>query len=379
MRALAAAVLAIAISSAAPAQDDPLPDSVARPYLAYERAVQAGDAEGALAASRQAWEAAREERLSRNVLALLTENYAYQVALSGDYETASGLWQDSARQADRDRLADIDRAWRWHNAARNAFLAGDTSDASQYSRRATDALNRLEDAGTEAGEFAPEAYYLSARVALRRADFRRARRAAETALALYRAGNREPDLAYALMHYAAGIGYFVEEDRLDAAYHFHMSDDITEELEGQERMNYQVSALETYSLSLADEEHEAIAGRLAADPLHAERYSSEEDEDASAAAAGDGFVDVTPLVRQEPRYPYSAARSGIQGVVAVSFAIDETGAVDAPEILVAIPEGAFEAVVLEAMEAWRYEPATRDGEPVRREGVITHFSFMLAR
>jgi periplasmic protein TonB len=71
-----------------------------------------------------------------------------------------------------------------------------------------------------------------------------------------------------------------------------------------------------------------------------------------------------PVKTPPPRYPDSLKREGIAGVVAVVIVIDQKGAV--AECTVAKsshPE--FERPALEAVRAWKFKPAKKDGNPVK--------------
>jgi TonB family protein len=61
-----------------------------------------------------------------------------------------------------------------------------------------------------------------------------------------------------------------------------------------------------------------------------------------------------PIVREEPKYPEVAARSGQTGWVIVSGILDERGWVTEPKVLAADPAGVFDAAALAAFDAWRY-------------------------
>ena len=62
-----------------------------------------------------------------------------------------------------------------------------------------------------------------------------------------------------------------------------------------------------------------------------------------------------PIVREEPKYPLEAARSGQSGWVAVSGILDDRGWVTEPKVLASDPAGVFDAAALAAFDAWRYE------------------------
>ncbi|MEM7353799.1 MAG: energy transducer TonB [Acidobacteriota bacterium] len=76
--------------------------------------------------------------------------------------------------------------------------------------------------------------------------------------------------------------------------------------------------------------------------------------------------DIEPPRRLEtplPVYPNTAWAQGITGDVLVQAVIDETGAVADVKVLKGLPHGLTEAAV-EAIRRWRFEPATRHGQPV---------------
>ena len=74
-----------------------------------------------------------------------------------------------------------------------------------------------------------------------------------------------------------------------------------------------------------------------------------------------------------------AAYSDLDGVVYVTFAVTEEGRTDAIEVTGSFPPGIFDQASINAVEDWTYEPATREGVPVRREGVETRFDFRMRR
>ena len=66
-----------------------------------------------------------------------------------------------------------------------------------------------------------------------------------------------------------------------------------------------------------------------------------------------------------PRYPTQARQRRIMGAVILAAIIKKDGSVGSILVLRAPASGlGFEAAALEALQRWRYEPATRNGEPV---------------
>jgi hypothetical protein len=72
---------------------------------------------------------------------------------------------------------------------------------------------------------------------------------------------------------------------------------------------------------------------------------------------------IAPVALQQrvPKYPAAVTRP-VSGVV--EFVVDETGAVQAPMMLVSI-DSTYDPMVLNAAKKWTYRPATVDGKPVK--------------
>jgi TonB family protein len=66
---------------------------------------------------------------------------------------------------------------------------------------------------------------------------------------------------------------------------------------------------------------------------------------------------------ERPVYTEMARRARVQGVVIVESVIDEEGNVTRARVLRGLPMGLDEAA-LEALETWKFEPATQEGRPV---------------
>lgn len=73
-----------------------------------------------------------------------------------------------------------------------------------------------------------------------------------------------------------------------------------------------------------------------------------------------------PLELQAPQYPRRARVRGLQGSVGAAFTIDRQGRVRDIEVRESEPAGVFDHAVKKALAEWRFEPMTRDGEPVTR-------------
>jgi len=76
-------------------------------------------------------------------------------------------------------------------------------------------------------------------------------------------------------------------------------------------------------------------------------------------------------------YPDAARRARLQGVVELSFLIDENGNVSEPQVLESGGQ-VFDDAVLETVRGWRYEPATKHGVRVKMRWV-QRFRFQQGR
>ena len=85
--------------------------------------------------------------------------------------------------------------------------------------------------------------------------------------------------------------------------------------------------------------------------------------------SGTGDVTNPTLIvesKVEPVFPESLLEAGIGGHVILQAVIDETGSVDDLTVLRANPPDQPDMVdsALDAVQQWRYAPATRHGKPV---------------
>ena len=65
-----------------------------------------------------------------------------------------------------------------------------------------------------------------------------------------------------------------------------------------------------------------------------------------------------------PKFPGGASRFGIAGDLVVQIVVDKDGQPTLPRIVHPLPAPTLSYVALEALRRWRFEPATRNGEPV---------------
>lgn len=72
-----------------------------------------------------------------------------------------------------------------------------------------------------------------------------------------------------------------------------------------------------------------------------------------------------------PDYPPALRREGLEGSCTVRVTIDESGRVIAVEMVRATNPVFFTETKTQALKAWRFRPATRDGVPVQSQEVMT--------
>jgi len=65
----------------------------------------------------------------------------------------------------------------------------------------------------------------------------------------------------------------------------------------------------------------------------------------------------------EPEYTDKARRKNINGVVLLSFVVAKDGTVHDPEVTRSL-ESSLDKQSLDTVKKWRFEPATKDGQPV---------------
>lgn len=101
------------------------------------------------------------------------------------------------------------------------------------------------------------------------------------------------------------------------------------------------------------------------DSVSARVYNREMTKQGFNHYCGDGRCDSPPtlVIAAAPKYPVAALRAGQTGQASVVFYIDEIGSVsDAKLESATSPE--FGQAALQAVQSWKYRPATLAGEPV---------------
>jgi TonB family protein len=387
---LIASLTLLASATTALAQDEALPQDVASAYLDYQAALEVGDAMVLLDAGRRAYEAGDEADIDRATLATLAENYGFAASLNADYESAQEAWRIAGRLSDRADVDPVERAWRWHNAALVALHNQDRNDAYSCSRNAANALEELGDDLGAATEFAGDAFLTRAALAIGRGRLDDAGDAAVQSVAAFEASLDAPSQSYALALFYAGIAQTLDREFEDATYSLHVARDVLAEVAPDHVDTATLRAAYT-SARLNLFEHDEVGtrealdrleARLAANPFHPALPATDEPDigsDPNDESEPEACCDAEPISRRMPNYPRDAAYSNLDGVVYVSFDVTATGRTRNIRIIGSFPPAIFDATSVSAVEDWRYEPATRDGEPILREGVETRFDFRMQR
>lgn len=77
-----------------------------------------------------------------------------------------------------------------------------------------------------------------------------------------------------------------------------------------------------------------------------------------------------PLSSPAPRYPQQALRMGVGGTVRVRVTVAADGSVDRLELAEGSGNRYLDRAALEAVRRWRFQPATRGGQPTAAEVVV---------
>jgi protein TonB len=89
--------------------------------------------------------------------------------------------------------------------------------------------------------------------------------------------------------------------------------------------------------------------------------------DGKGLVMNDDMVDAPPKdIYQSPaNYPARARAKGTQGYVVFSLLIGITGEIEQVKIVESQPEGIFDESATQSMQAWKFEPAQYQGQPVK--------------
>jgi TonB family protein len=116
------------------------------------------------------------------------------------------------------------------------------------------------------------------------------------------------------------------------------------------------------------------AGSPAADSATDESTLADTNEPAGPLQVGGEVLAPVRIHAPQPQYTEAAERARIQGVAIAQAIIDKEGNVTDVKILKGLAMG-LDQEAAKAIRAWKFEPATRNGDPVSVYYTITlHFS-----
>ena len=85
------------------------------------------------------------------------------------------------------------------------------------------------------------------------------------------------------------------------------------------------------------------------------------------------LVGPMPLRKTDPKYPRTLAEERVEGEVILYAVIRKDGSVDSIQLVRGVDER-LDAFAMEALGQWKFQPATRQGEPVDLEAIV-HIPF----
>jgi len=94
------------------------------------------------------------------------------------------------------------------------------------------------------------------------------------------------------------------------------------------------------------------------------------DPETGVMLRGPNLVGPRPVYRPQAPYPSSALKAKITGEVFMTVTIDANGRVEKVVVNRSVRKDIDDAAVA-AIKTWRFEPATRDGAPVRSGMIVT--------
>ncbi len=359
-----------------PAFAQDLPDAVATPYIAYSSAMEAEDFEAARTAARQAVRAAQRVELDAATTAILADNYAQLSEVLQDFSAAAAAYRQSAELHQQSGASVDVVAPMWLRASNAALIAGETNDAVRHADAAADMAENADalDAALQArlvfSGRALQAHGLWRNGRIRNADDR-----AREALSIADANETlTQSRLYPLMTFINGAVYAIDRDHLAAAYRLSQAFKLMPQQ--RDALGYWIGYIRG---QMTESERERLLELIVEGDLLVDDASGGTLFDGEFALHDEpGFVDAEPLRRRPPDYPATVAAAGFEGIALIRFSVTEDGAVADPEVVLSIPFAEFGDSAERAVRRWRYQPATLNGQPIRRDGVVTQFHYALA-
>ena len=94
--------------------------------------------------------------------------------------------------------------------------------------------------------------------------------------------------------------------------------------------------------------------------------TSDENTGVEAAKTGNETDKTSPIILQSatPGFPMKAEADRVEGFVVIKFTVTKNGDVSNPEVVESVPQGYFENATINALEKYKFKPATEFGIPV---------------
>lgn len=376
MRIFSILAVWLLLASSAFSQDDALPQSVATPYLAYEAAVEAGDAQAAAQAAEQAWRAGHEARIDAAILGVLAENAGFYNYRTARFEIAAEAFLNAA-ELNREVAGDPMILGRALRSASDAQLrSGRNRDAFRTGEEALEVLSELPRTPEVEAELALAQATMSTSRWLRHHYRAAGRYGEQSVLAARRAGIADAAI-FGVAAFQAGAFYSYEGEPQDAAYWFTVAHAMLGRDEHVADLRMAASAWSSAERAeLEPDELSALLERLRQDEVYQPDFEREMEDEAFMPAPG--RVDAIPVRRVPPDYPMDALWAGVEGFALMRFDVNEEGRTENVEVVYSIPYREFGEEGLRTVRRWRYQPATQDGVPIVRRGIVTRLDYQLA-
>lgn len=351
-----------------------IPPSVMEPYRAYMAAIEADDLEAAAPHAEEAWQAGVAAGIDDDTLAALAENRAQIYADVRDFPRGALAWAELAELL-REQGADPDQQARAAMSAALLFAASDNkADALAYSER----VIAFNPQGAES-ELLFLALRLKADIEWTEGRLQPASLAAQQALAVREQLGPIADPQTMTTAIIAAVGSLMDRNEVDGAFYIALAEEIGLAIPASRDDRVMLEGWSTY---LRMQLNEQQRGELFERTLDSALFGLEVAEGVDGSGQADELdgrdvVDARPERRDPPRYPPSMAQRGLEGFALMMFDVSAQGQPENIRTMLSIPHPQFGQTSAEAVRRWRYTPRTVDGEPVRREGVVTHFIYSL--
>jgi TonB family protein len=114
-------------------------------------------------------------------------------------------------------------------------------------------------------------------------------------------------------------------------------------------------------------ENEALWGEIPREVPRLVRRSEVAGAGAPGAGSSAQFAEETTppevIARVDPQYPRDAREARAQGIVILEIIVDENDNVEVTRVVRSVGFGLDQAAI-EAVQQWRFSPATRNGQPI---------------